>query len=277
MAHNQQNLSPGTAYVRFMLGSVMTAYGTIQLIREPKSRSGRMLVLYGSMKVAEGATKFCPRKAMSTVMEKMMSETTTQGAQPNSGTTMNSGMQSNASNSNAGQKNGNMMQMVGNIAQKPTSWNSAQSMGGNQNSSGAGQNTMGTNAQKIGVIAQTVAPQVSQIVKDVASLASTQSAAGTNNTSKQATTPGGSTNKNSVTNGNANKKDVSANSEHMKSASNTNSNNKQATSAKGDNMTKSNTKPLQYGATNNSNLDSSVIDAISKPGQKNPSTPNILH
>lgn len=258
MQHNQQNLSPGTAYVRFMLGSVMTAYGTIQLLREPKSRSGRMLVLYGSMKAAEGATKFCPTKAMSTIMEKMMSENATQGAQSNVGTAMNSGTQSNASSGSAGQKNGNIMQMVGNIAQKLTGGNLAQStsgsqsMGGNQNSSGVGQNAMGTNAQAIGSIAQTLAPQVSQKVKEVAAgMTGLQNASGTNNAAKQASPTGGASNKKAETNG-------------------------YAASSQGNSMAKSDTKPLQDGVTNDSNLDSSVIVGISKSGQKNPSTPNIL-
>jgi len=256
MAHNQQNLSPGTAYVRFLLGSVLTAYGTIQLIREPKSRSGRMLVLYGSMKAAEGATKFCPTKAMSTVMEKMMSETATQGAQLNAGTA-NSGTQSNAPSGRTGLKNGNIMQMVGNIAQKLTGGNTAQStsgsqsMGGNQNSSGVGQ---GTNAQAIGSIAQTLAPQATQKVKEVAGMAGmtgSQNASGTNNATKQASPTGGASTKKAETNG-------------------------YAASAKGNNTAKSDTKPLLDGATNDSNLDASVTVAISKSGQKNPSTPNIL-
>ena len=74
MAFNQQNLSPGTAFFRFMLGSVMTTYGTVRLLHEPKSRSGKMLVLCGSMKAAEGATKFCPTKAIGTVMDNLANE-----------------------------------------------------------------------------------------------------------------------------------------------------------------------------------------------------------
>lgn len=257
MAHNQQNLSPGTAYVRFMLGSVMTAYGTIQLLREPKSRSGKMLVLFGSMKAAEGATKFCPTKAMNTIMEKMMSENATQGAQSNAGTAMNRGTQANASSGSAGQKNGNLMQIVGSIAQKLTGGNSvqstsgSQSMGGSQNSSSVGQNAMGTNAQTIGSIAQNVAPQVTQKVKEVAGMTGSQNASGTNNAAKQSSQTSGAYNQNSKTNGNA-------------------------TSAKGNITAKSNTKPLLDGATNDANLDASVTVAISKSGQKNTSTPNIL-
>jgi hypothetical protein len=259
MSHNQQNLSPGTAYVRFMLGSVLTAYGTIQLLREPKSRSGRMLVLFGSMKAAEGATNISPTKAMSTVMEKMMSETATPGAQSNAGTTMNSGTHSNASSGSVGQKNGNIMQMVGNIAQKLTTGNLAQnassspSAGANQTSSGVGQNAMATSPQSIGSIAQTLAPQVSQKVKEVAGMTSSSNASSANNATKQASPTGGASTKKAETN-------------------------EYNASAKGNNTAaKSNTKqPLSDGATNDSNLDASVTVAISKSGQKNPSTPNIL-
>lgn len=279
MTHNQENLSPRTAYARFMLGSIMTAYGTIQLLREPKSRSGKMLILLGSMKAAEGATKFCPRKSMSTIVENLMSQNANPSTQLMSSMAMNSGTQSgqNTSSSSTGQTNGNIMQMVGNIAQKLTGGNSAQSMGSNQNSSGAGQNSMGNSAQTIGSIAQTVAPQVSQIVKDVAGLAGSQNASGTNNAAKQPTATSGQTNNNAGTNGNANKKDASANNENAKSASNANSKNKQTTSAKGNNTANSGTKPMVDGTANNSNLDSSAIAAISKSGQKNTSTTNILH
>ncbi|QUG41031.1 DUF2892 domain-containing protein [Psychrobacillus sp. INOP01] len=266
MAFNQQNLSPGTAFYRLMVGSVMTTYGTLRLLREPKSRSGKMLVLFGSMKAAEGATKFCPTKAIGTIMENLASENANPGAQANAGNTMASGTQSGqyASGGNAGQKSGNIMQMVGNIAQiltstkSPQSTSGSQSMGGNQNSSSTGQNAMGANAQTIGSIAQTVAPQVSQMVKDVAGMASSQSASGAS----------GAGNKKPETNGNTQKKDASANGSNTKTTSS--SNNKQAASPKSD------TKPQLDGAAKNSNIDSSVIDAVSKTGQKNTSTPNIL-
>ena len=85
MTKSQQNLSPSTAYARFMLGSILTAYGTVKMLREPNSRTGKMLVLFGSMKVAEGATKFCPTKAMNNMMDKMMSENTSQSASAGAG------------------------------------------------------------------------------------------------------------------------------------------------------------------------------------------------
>lgn len=255
MAFNQQNLNPGTAFFRLMVGSVMTTYGTLRLLREPKSRSGKMLVLFGSMKAAEGATKFCPTKALGTIMENLASENANQGAQANANNMMANGTQSgqSASGSNAGQKSGNIMQMVGNIAQKLTSTSSSQtasgspSMGSSQNSSSVGQNAMGTNAQTIGSIAQTVAPQVSQMVKDVAGMTNSKNASGTSGTGH---------------------KKPNTNGSNTKSASS--STIKQAASQKSD------TKPQLDGTAKNTNLDSSIIDAVSKSGQKNISTPNIL-
>ncbi|MCZ8539476.1 YgaP family membrane protein [Psychrobacillus psychrodurans] len=269
MAFNQQNLNPGTAFFRLMVGSVMTTYGTLRLLREPKSRSGKMLVLFGSMKAAEGATKFCPTKALGTIMENLASENANQGAQANAANANN--MMANgtpsgqyASSGNTGQKSGNIMQMVGNIAQKLTSTSSSQtasgspSMGSSQNSSSAGQNSMATNAQTIGSIAQTVAPQVSQMVKDVAGVTNSKNASGTSGTG----------NKKPNTNGNTNKKDAFTIGSNTKSASS--STIKQAASQKSD------TKPQLDGTAKNTNLDSTIIDAVSKSGQKNISTPNIL-
>jgi len=256
MAFNQQNLSPGTAFFRLMLGTVMTTYGTVRLLQEPKSRSGKMLVLFGSMKAAEGATKFCPTKAISTVMENLTSENANSSGKPNIGNSMASGTQSGQNASGAGPKSGNIMQMVGNIAQKITSGSSTQStsssqnMGGNQNNSATGQNA--TNAQTIGNLAQTVAPQFSQVVKNVASMTGSQNAVETKSTQNET----------------SNKRDTSASGNNTKSTSS--SNIKQATSAKSD------TKPQLDGAANNSKLDSSIIHAASKSAQKNISTPNIL-
>lgn len=266
MAFNQQNLNPGTAFFRLMVGSVMTTYGTLRLLREPKSRSGKMLVLFGSMKAAEGATKFCPTKALGTIMENLASENANQGAQANANNMIANGTQSGqyASGGNAGQKSGNIMQMVGNIAQKLTSTSSSQtasgspSMGSSQNSSSVGQNSMGTNAQTIGSIAQTVAPQVSQMVKGVAGMTNSKNASGTSGTG----------NMKPNTNGNTNKKDAITTGSNTKSASS--STIKQAASQKSD------TKPQLDGTAKNTNLDSTIIDEVSKSGQKNISTPNIL-
>lgn len=199
MTHIQQNLSSKNAFTRFMLGSMMTAYGTAQLMRDPKSRRGQMLVLLGSMKAAEGATRFCPTKAMtSNMMQKITGENATQNTQATSTTTMNSGKQ------NAG---GSIKQMVGNIVQNLTGGNIAQNgMGNSQSTASAGQTAAGGNiAQTLGNIAQTVAPQVGQMMNGA------QNASGATNEGKQATSANGTTNAKSTENGKNKQKENAAN------------------------------------------------------------------
>lgn len=255
MAFNQQNLSPGTAFFRFMLGSVMTTYGTVRLLHEPKSRSGKMLVLFGSMKAAEGATKFCPTKAIGTVMDNLANENAKSGAQ---------GSQTGqyASGGNTDNQHGGIMQMVGSLAQKLTNANSSQNtsgsqnVGGNQTSNSADQSNMGSNSSSISNLAQTIAPQLSQAVKEVTNMASSQQSSGTKNEQKQASgTSEGTSKKNATSSGN-----------NSKSASSTN--NKQAAPAKANTDTN--------GKSNNSNIDSSIIVEVSKSSHKNSTTPNIL-
>lgn len=253
MAYNQSNLSAGTAFVRFMFGTVMTTYGTIRLLREPKSRSGKMLVLFGSMKAAEGVTKFCPKKAIGTVMENLASENAKQTQ--SGGTATNSTTQSGA--------NGNIMQMVGSIAQKITSGNSSstsspQNNGQNQNSTAP--------SQSIGNIAQTIAPQMSQIVKEVAGLTGSQ----TSSETKQSSRASGSTAPKTDANVNANKKEASTNSSNMNATSGSNTQ-----TTKGNNAPSSDTKQ-QASKANNSNINPSAIDAMSKSSTQSKTTPNIL-
>ena len=91
MTQNQQNISSKSAFTRFMLGSIMTAYGTIRLMHDEKSRKGQMLVLLGSMTAAEGATKFCATKAMvSNTLQNMMNENASKGASANADSKMKS-------------------------------------------------------------------------------------------------------------------------------------------------------------------------------------------
>ncbi|MFF2752459.1 hypothetical protein ACFVR1_01730 [Psychrobacillus sp. NPDC058041] len=291
MAQTQQNISSRSAYTRFMLGSIMTAYGTVRLMRDTKSKSGQMLVLLGSMKAAEGATKFCPRKAMnasimnSNMMQKIKSGDATRGASAGAGATMNNASQSGQSASSGNrQTSGNIMQMVGKIVQmiygKDAPQNAmagTQSMSGGAGATGAQtfgnaaqQMTNGNTAQIVGNIAQTISPQVGQIVNDVAGLTGSQQASATN----------GASNTNGNTKNTSSGTSNGTNNGTMKSASasaSKNSGNKQASSASGNNTPKADaTKPLMDGAANKSNVDASVINASSKTAQKNAPTTNIL-
>ena len=141
LTQNQHNISSKSAFTRFMLGSIMTAYGTVRLMRDEKSRKGQMLVLLGSMTAAEGATKFCATKAMvSNTLQNMMNENASQGASANAGSKMNSQTQSgqHAASGSTGQVGGNIKQMVGNIApQVGKMMNSMANMAESPNASGA--------------------------------------------------------------------------------------------------------------------------------------------
>ncbi|MFC4410037.1 YgaP-like transmembrane domain [Chungangia koreensis] len=92
MPHSQ-NISNKSAFTRFMLGSILTAFGTARLMRNPKSRMAQGMVVLGAMHAAEGATGYCPSKAMMG----------------------NKNMMQNTQGSMAG-----ITQMAGNVAQKMT-------------------------------------------------------------------------------------------------------------------------------------------------------------
>jgi len=144
-ANQYQNISSRSAFVRFVMGTAMTAHGTARLMRDPQSRSGQALILLGAMKAAEGATKFCPTKAMgSSVMgsnmgQKMMNGNAAQAVMSGAGALMGNNSQSgqNASSGKTGQAG--IKQMVGNLTQKLSKGTSAKgnaaNMGMNSQSS----------------------------------------------------------------------------------------------------------------------------------------------
>ncbi|QFF98442.1 DUF2892 domain-containing protein [Psychrobacillus glaciei] len=310
MTQTQQNISSRSAYTRFMLGSMMTAYGTVRLMRDSKSRSGQVLILLGSMKAAEGATRFCPRKAMgssitnSNMMQKMKSDNASQGAL--AGASMNSATPSgeNTPDNSNNKMSGNIMQMVGKIVQMLTVGNtsqsteaSAQNMGSTHSMSGASgqdttsgniaqtignmaqQMTNGTTSQTISKITQKVAPQVGQIMKDVASMTGSQTVSGTNNSGKQNSGTNGNTKKEASGNSNGT---MNANSGASKSASASKHNeNKQAASSNDNKEQKANTtNPNKGGSTANksnlTNVESTAIKAASKTTDQNATSSNIL-
>lgn len=229
MTHTQQNLSPRNAFARFMAGSAMLAYGAARIARDPESSGGRLLILLGSMKAAEGVTKFCPVKAMnsSITSSNMLQQMASQNAPASTGPTSNSNMQS-------GQMSENIMQIVENIMQMFAGGTEAQSaMAGAQSMSGStGQATAnssnsqqsGSATQTIANIAQTVAPQVGQILNDVASIARSQNMAETNSNGNSATS--------STPNGNANSKNTASNNSNSNNSANTNSSSTQSSSSK---------------------------------------------
>ncbi|MGM9945991.1 MAG: DUF2892 domain-containing protein [Lysinibacillus sp.] len=56
----QPNISETNAFVRMMCGIAMTAFGIGRISRNPKCTTGRVMILAGAMKVAEGYYQYCP-------------------------------------------------------------------------------------------------------------------------------------------------------------------------------------------------------------------------
>jgi len=63
MTHSK-NISSKSSFVRFMAGSILTAFGTARLMRNPRSRMAQGMVVLGAMQAAEGASGYCPTKGM---------------------------------------------------------------------------------------------------------------------------------------------------------------------------------------------------------------------
>lgn len=137
-----QNLSTPNALVRLTMGLSMLAYGTSCLVKNPSSNKGRMLVLLGAMKAAEGTVKYCPTKALmnTTPIQNMMSGTATQSTTGGSSQSATSGSASQSTTSGSRMQN----MMSGTVLQ----------------------NMMG------GSGLQNAVPEVGQLMKDFASIVS---------------------------------------------------------------------------------------------------------
>ncbi len=57
------NLSPQSAFGRFVCGATMTAYGIGRIAKDKGGFRGQAMILFGAMKMAEGVLKYCPAKA----------------------------------------------------------------------------------------------------------------------------------------------------------------------------------------------------------------------
>ena len=60
----EPNISETNAFVRMMCGVAMTAFGVGRISRNPQCTTGRIMILAGAMKVAEGYYQYCPVTAM---------------------------------------------------------------------------------------------------------------------------------------------------------------------------------------------------------------------
>ena len=79
------NISERSAFVRFATGATMTAMGIAKYSRNPSCMRARGMMIFGSMKMAEGIFKYCPTKAMlqNNVQSSMQSTVTNMLSAPN--------------------------------------------------------------------------------------------------------------------------------------------------------------------------------------------------
>ncbi|KOO48013.1 YgaP-like transmembrane domain [Viridibacillus arvi] len=59
-----ENLSTKNAFMRLTCGITMTAFGIGRISRDSNCTGGRLMIIFGAMKTAEGILKYCPTKAM---------------------------------------------------------------------------------------------------------------------------------------------------------------------------------------------------------------------
>lgn len=60
----EQNISEKNAFMRMICGVAMTAFGIGRIAHDSKCSVGRVMILAGAMKVAEGYYQYCPVTAM---------------------------------------------------------------------------------------------------------------------------------------------------------------------------------------------------------------------
>jgi len=157
------------------MGSVMTAYGTVRLMRDSKSKSGQAMVLLGAMSAAEGATKYCASKAIgssvmnSNMVHKVKNSTVTQAASLGTGVVKNMMKKSSSAiGTTAKQSVGNIKDKMSNMTNSSSdALSSALSMGGTENISHGFKKSVTEAAHTVGDMAQTIAPKVSKAAQDL--------------------------------------------------------------------------------------------------------------
>lgn len=161
-----KKISPQSSFVRFMVGSIMTAYGTARLMRNPRSRMAQGLVVLGAMQAAEGATGYCPTKGMmsNVIQNGRMSNLTQSASNMAQRMTGNGNPVKQAANAvqNAVPGVGQLMNTLSN----GTGGTAAGTNASNQSQSGYGTNA-GTNQKNAGTSFKDGAPS-DEMMKDVA-------------------------------------------------------------------------------------------------------------
>jgi len=153
----------------------MTAYGTVRLMRDSKSKSGQAMVLLGAMSAAEGATKYCASKAIGTsvmnsnMVHKVKNSTVSQAASLGTGVVKNMMKKSSSAiGTTTKQSVGNIKNKVSNMSNSSSdALSSALSMGGTDNISHGFKKSVTEAAHTVGDMAQTIAPKVTKAAQEV--------------------------------------------------------------------------------------------------------------
>lgn len=59
-----ENISEQNGFIRMMVGIALVSFGTARISRDPDCMIGKLMVVGGAMKVAEGYYQYCPVTAM---------------------------------------------------------------------------------------------------------------------------------------------------------------------------------------------------------------------
>ncbi|WP_431028100.1 YgaP-like transmembrane domain [Lysinibacillus sp. LZ02] len=59
-----QNISEQNAFMRMTCGIALACFGTARIARNPNCLMGKMMIMAGAMKVAEGYYQYCPVVAL---------------------------------------------------------------------------------------------------------------------------------------------------------------------------------------------------------------------
>jgi hypothetical protein len=59
-----ENISERNGFIRMVCGVALVSFGTARISRNPDCLIGKLMIIGGSMKVAEGYYQYCPVTAM---------------------------------------------------------------------------------------------------------------------------------------------------------------------------------------------------------------------
>ena len=59
-----QNISEQNGFIRMICGTALVSFGTARISRDPDCLIGKIMIIGGAMKMAEGYYQYCPLTAM---------------------------------------------------------------------------------------------------------------------------------------------------------------------------------------------------------------------